>query len=63
MSAAPPANDDRIMEAWLSRPARDMRDNPQRMASLSEAEASALKELVAGVAVHDGESLPDDVTF
>ncbi len=63
MSEAPPADDDRIMEAWLSLLARDMRDKPQRMASLSEAEASALQELVAGVAVHYGESLPDDVTF
>lgn len=63
MSAAPTADDDRIMDAWLSLLARDMRDNPQRMASLSEAEASALQELVAGVIVDDGESLPDDVTF
>jgi hypothetical protein len=40
-----------------------MQDNPQRMTSLSEAEAATLEELVKGVKVRDDETIPDDVTF
>jgi hypothetical protein len=58
-----PAGDDPVIGAWLSFLARDMRDNPQRMASLSEAEATALQELVKGVTVRDDDIIPDDVTI
>jgi hypothetical protein len=33
------------------------------MASLSEAEATALQELVKGVTVRDDDIIPDDVTI
>lgn len=59
----PAAGDDPVIGAWLSFLARDMRDNPQRMTSLSEAEATALEDLVKGVEVRDDETIPDDVTF
>ena len=62
MPASPPA-EPAVIAAWLRLLASDMRENPHRMTSLTEAEAVALDELVKGVAVHDDEVLPDDVTF
>ncbi len=59
----PPTGDDPVIGAWLSFLARNMQDNPQRLASLSEVDAVALQDLVKGVVVHDDETLPDDVTF
>jgi hypothetical protein len=59
----PPTGEDPVIGAWLSFLARDMQDNPQRMASLTEAEATALEDLVKGVTVRDDEIIPDDVTF
>ncbi|MEY3731099.1 MAG: hypothetical protein RLZZ57_1855 [Pseudomonadota bacterium] len=59
----PPAGEDPVIGAWLSFLARDMQANPQRMASLGEAEATALQDLVKGVTVRDDETIPDDVTF
>jgi antitoxin PrlF len=59
----PAAGEDPVIGAWLSFLARDMQDNPQRMTSLSEAEAATLEELVKGVKVRDDETIPDDVTF
>ncbi|PWS38949.1 hypothetical protein DFH01_06805 [Falsiroseomonas bella] len=59
----PEAGEDPVIGAWLSFLARDMRDNPQRMTSLSETEATALEALVRGVKVRDDETIPDDVTF
>lgn len=52
-----------VIDAWLRFLARDMEDHPRRMASLDEAEAAALAELVRGVTVRHDEVLPDEVTF
>jgi hypothetical protein len=40
-----------------------MDDNPSRLVTIGEAEATALEDLVKGVKVLDGDALPDDVTF
>lgn len=52
-----------VIDAWLRFLARDMEDHPWRMASLDEAEAAALADLIKGVRVRDDEVLPDEVTF
>lgn len=63
MPIPPPEAEASVIDAWLRFLARDMQDNPRRMASLDEVEAVALAELVKGVTVRDDEVLPDEVTF
>jgi hypothetical protein len=63
MPIPPPEAEASVIDAWLRFLARDMEDHPRRMASLDEAEAAALAELVRGVTVRDDEVLPDEVTF
>lgn len=63
MSAAPPTDDVEATAAWLRFLARDMENHPRRMASLDEAEAAALEDLVKGVTVRDDDILTDGVTF
>jgi len=63
MPIPPPQAEASVIDAWLRFLARDMQDNPRRMASLDEAEALALADLVKGVRVRDDEVLPDEVTF
>jgi hypothetical protein len=63
MPAPPPPEDDPAAVAWLEFLAHDMDDNPSRLVTIGEAEATALEDLVKGVKVLDGDALPDDVTF
>jgi len=63
MPIPPPQAEASVIDAWLRFLARDMQDHSRRMASLDEAEALALADLVKGVRVRDDEVLPDEITF
>ncbi|WP_246154295.1 type II toxin-antitoxin system PrlF family antitoxin [Methylobacterium oryzihabitans] len=54
---------DHVVLAYLSFLERDMRAHPDRLRPLTEADLSRLDALTAGVAVHDDETIPDDVTL